>query len=256
MKIGTWNSCGPIGKNRARFLNSWAYDLWALQECEPQPAFDGMHLEALRATNDIRKSIVIASRWPLSQRSDAPGGNAFACVVDAPTPFVFGNLWSFNDKSHSEARSCAYFNWYSSARRMVDFCISVADGHGLPLIVAGDLNSSLGHPGATSYARAHLSDTLNRWETLGLVSAYHAHMRDKQKGDRVAQELGREGFGEESQPTVFGKRNGRDWKYHVDYIFADSAFVRPKAVRTWETMKSDHAPVLATFELVRGCGSQ
>lgn len=249
MKIGTWNTRTALGPHRARLLRNMSYDIWALQECEAQPDLGNMYQESLVATNEETKNLVTACRWPLSDRCDAPGGNAFACVVDGLTPFVFGNLWSFNDKAHPEARPCDYFNWYSCARRMVDFCIEYADEKRLPLIVAGDFNASLAHKNAAKYSKDYLEDSFSLWEQRGLVSAYHTHMQDRLHGDNLAMELQRETFGNETQPTVFGTNHG-GWEYHVDYIFSQRSFVRPVVVRTFDRLRSDHAPVLATFEIV------
>lgn len=249
MKIGTWNtgsrlspsiSTNPNSRiDRASFLRSLDYDLWALQECEERPAV-AEFTEAVhgQAANRQDGYVVIASKYKLFDKVVPPVGSSLACIVDAPKPFVFANVWAYEKPL---IRPCSYFGYVERAKLMLDFFIEYASDLRLPLIVAGDFNLSPGHKKSSKYTDKLRRETLNSWHESGLRSAYH--------------EYSGEVMGEETHPTVEGYSHG-GWHYHIDYIFYDRDAFVPKVVKTFDQMKSDHWPMTATFEHLPMCEAE
>ena len=236
MQIGTWNTRArltPSKKSpqidRASLLREFQYDIWGLQECEAHPQIDAPFVESVPSVVGKGKNVVIASKFKLFDPYAPQIGNSIACIVDAPTPFVFGSLWSF-DPDTGKGR---YQKYIDTSKALMEGIIEYANNLRLPLIVVGDFNMSLGHTNLTKKARNMQQELYATWQDAGLRSAYH---------EKIGVALG-----EEPEATVFGQYQNKKWEYHVDYIWFDSRALSLQNAILHERQGSDHSPLTATF---------
>jgi endonuclease/exonuclease/phosphatase family metal-dependent hydrolase len=218
--------------DRASFIRALKYDVWGLQECEARPQIGAPFLVSAPSTKGRDKNVVIASQFKLFDPYAPTESNSIACIVDAPTPFVFGSLWSFD----TEARKGRYQKYIDASKEMMDGFIEYANDLRLPLIAVGDFNMSLGHIELTQKARTMQQEMYAKWHEAGLRSAYHEEMGAM--------------LGEEPEATVFGKSQGGKWEYHIDYIWFDCSAFSLQTAKLHERQYSDHTPLTATFSAI------
>ena len=141
--------------------------------------------------------------------------------VQAPQPFVFVGVWTHPDPDYNTV-----------AWEAMKACVAAADG--LPVVAAGDFNSSSGVQGQerdSPWFLQHLRDE------LGLVSAYH--------------HLSGESHGEETRASHYWL-----WKeanpFHIDYCFVAEAWVdRLTGVRRRRELLSCVPAAIAGLIIVR-----
>lgn len=196
-------------------------DLVTLQECR-QPV--GRRLSVIwRGTDRNQDTGVVSARSALRLEplSVAPlHRTVVPAVVHATQPFVLVGVWTdppYNKLALDATSAC------------------VAASEGLPVVAAGDFNSS---PSVRGQERKSL-EFLNRMrDEVGLISAYH--------------ELRREAPGSETRATY-----DHLWKesapFHLDYCFAPEGWVHRLVSAKVGTFKawpqSDHRPLTIDLDL-------
>ena len=216
MRVTSWN-CSQ-GADVDRFLTLLAplgADLITLQECR-QP--DHKNTSVIWRGNNPRQGVAVVSTRaalqlePINIPSLHP--TVLPAVVRATQPFVFVGVWThppFNEVAWEAMSAC-----YAAAR-------------GLPLVAAGDFNSS---PCVQGQEHTSLRFLKRMRDELGLVSAYHHFFG--------------EAPGEETHASHYWR-----WKeaapFYLDYCFIPEGWADRLAgveVGTFEDWpQSDHRPL-------------
>ena len=215
MRVTNWNClCGDVS-DRLSDLKPLCSDLITLQECR-RPASDSASV-IWRGDISYQGVAVVSTEaaWRL-EFVEIPElhPTVVPVRVQAPQPFVFVGVWAhppFNKVAWEAMRAC------------------VAAANGLPVVAAGDFNSS---PSVKGQERTSPQFLQRMRDELGLVSAYHHFFG--------------ESYGEETRASYY------HWKkeanpFHIDYCFVPDAWVdRLTSVEVgsfaaWP--QSDHRPL-------------
>ena len=135
-------------------------------------------------------------------------------VVHASKPFMFVGVWT-----HPPYNKVAW--------KAMSVCAAASDG--LPVVAAGDFNSS---PGVEGQQRASLEFLQSMRDELGLVSAYH-HLYGEDPG-------------EETRASYYHWRD-KSQPFHIDYCFIPEGWldrlvgVEVGTFADWP--QSDHRPL-------------
>ena len=215
MRVTTWNClCGSVS-DRLSDLAPLHADLITLQECR-RPASDSASVIWRGFDTLPHQGLAVVSTeaaWGLEfVEIPKPHPTIVPVRVQAPHPFMFVGVWTHQP-------------YHKVAWEAMTACVAAADG--LPVVAAGDFNSSPGVQGKSSHR------FLQRMrDDLGLVSAYH-HV-----------------FGE--SPGAETRASYYHWKkeahpFHIDYCFVPEAWVdRLTGVevgRFADWPQSDHRPL-------------
>ena len=221
MRVTTWNcSRGADVDEFLSLVEPLQADLVALQECR-RP--DGDDASVTWSGGDARQGAAVVSTSealpiePIEIPSLQP--TVVPVVVRAPEPFVFVGVWT-----HPPYNEVA---WDSMTA-----CVNAAEG--LPVVAAGDFNSS---PGVRGQERTSAQFLERMRDELGLVSAYH--------------HLTGEAPGEETRATYYHQWNESN-PFHIDYCFLPEAWVNRLtgvsvgSYADWP--RSDHRPLTVDLD--------
>ena len=216
MRVTTWNCCGgTVADGCAELLARLRADLVTLQECS-RPDVERTSVIWRGTDPNLGVAVVSTQRALRLESIDVPSlhPTVVPVVVHAPQPFVFVGVWTHPDynKVAWEAMSAGF---------------AAADG--LPVVAAGDFNSS---PGVIGQECKSLRFLKRMQEELQLVSAYH--------------HLSGEDPGEETRATHFFRRK-ESAPFHIDYCFVPESWLGRLAeveVGTFaDWPQSDHRPL-------------
>lgn len=216
MRVTSWNCAGGLDVDRyVALLAPLRADLVTLQEC-PQP--DGDSTSVIWCGSDPHRGVAVVSTRaalplePVNILSLHP--TVVPVVVHATQPFVFVGVWT-----HPPYNEVAW--------KAMSACVAAADG--LPLIAAGDFNSS---PGVKGQQHTSLRFLKRMRDEFGLISAYH--------------HLYAETPGEETRASYYHLRKETE-PFYLDYCFVPEGWADCLAgveVGTFEDWpQSDHRPV-------------
>ncbi len=221
MRVTSWNCYrgADVGEFLA-LLTPLGADLVALQECR-RP--DGDDASVVWRGDDPHQGSAVVSTSPALpiESIEIPSlhPTVVPVVVRAPEPFVFVGVWT-----HPPYNEVAW--------DAMTACVDAADG--LPVVAAGDFNSS---PGVRGQERTSAQFLERMRDELGLVSAWHHHTG--------------EAHGEETRATYYHQRNESN-PFHIDYCFLPEAWVNRLTevsvggYADWP--RSDHRPLTVEFD--------
>ena len=215
MRITSWNCLCRDVSRRLSDLAPLRSDLITLQECR-RPASDsasviwrgdipyqGVAVVSTEATRRL-EFVEIPKIHP----------TVVPVRVQAPQPFVFVGVWTHPD-------------YNKVAWEAMTACVAAAGG--LPVVAAGDFNSSPSVQGQESASQRFLQ---RMRDELGLVSAYHC--------------FSGESHGAETRASYYhGKKEAQP--FHIDYCFVPEAWVdrltgvEVGSFANWP--QSDHRPL-------------
>ena len=190
-------------------------DLVTLQECS-RP--DGNAAAVFWRGTDPRQGVAVAVTQPglRLESVEIPSlhHTVVPAVVHAPQPFMFVGVWTHPD-------------YNKVAWKAMTACVAAAAG--LPVVAAGDFNSS---PGVQGQERASPRFLQRMRDELGLVSAYH--------------HCSGESHGAETRASYYHQWN-ESAPFHLDYCFVPEAWVdRLTGVEVGsfaDWPQSDHRPL-------------
>ena len=218
MRLTTWNcSPGKAPDHCLELLEPLRADLITLQECR-RP--DGEDTSVIwRGTIPASGTAVVSSLAALQLESISIPSlhpTVLPVVVHAPQPFVFVGV-------------CTHPPYNAVAWDAMSACVAASDG--LPVVAAGDFNSSPGVSGQERTSPQFLERMRNE---LGLVSVYHHFFGEK--------------HGAETRATLYHQRK-ESKPFHIDYCFLPEGWVDRLAgveVGTFAAWRqSDHRPLTA-----------
>jgi len=222
MRVTSWNCQHLFGRGKdidrcMGLLSRLDADLVTLQECRRRDAHDPSII--WRGENDDLGTAVVSTSASLPiERIEIPGlhPTVVPVVVHAAEPFVFVGVWT-----HEPFNKVA---WDAMAA-----CEAAADDLDLPMVAAGDFNSS---PCVQGQERASREFLGRMRDELGLVSAYH-RFHDVDPCD-------------EPHATYYHQRK-KDKPFHIDYCFVPETWadrLTGVEVGTFEEWReSDHRPL-------------
>ena len=187
MRVTSWNRPKAEIEGSRALLAPLGADLVALQECRrpdgdsPSVIWRGKHEQQGASVVSTSEALPVE---PIEIPSLHP--TVVPVVVQAPEPFVFVGVWT-----HPPFNKVAW--------SAMTACVAAADG--LPVVAAGDFNSSPRVQGQERDSERFLE---RMREELGLVSAWH-HCTG-------------EAHGEETRATYYHLRKESD-PFHIDYCF-------------------------------------
>ena len=223
MRVTTWNcSRGKDVDEFVALVVPLHADLVALQECR-RPAGDDASV--IWRGEDPHQGAAVVSTSPTLpiQPIEIPSlhPTVVPVVVQAPEPFVFVGVWTHRRPTYNAV-----------AWEAMTTCVDAADG--LPVVAAGDFNSS---PGVQGQERSSAQTLQRMRDELGLVSAYH--------------HLTGEAHGEETRATYYHQWN-ESRPFHIDYCFLPETWasrlteVSVGSYVDWP--RSDHRPLTVEFD--------
>ena len=220
MRVTSWNClCGDVSDRRSD-LAPLHSDLITLQECR-RPASDTASVIWRGFDTLPRQGVAVVSTeaaWRL-EFVEIPElhPTVVPVHVQAPQPFVFVGVWT-----HPPYNKVAW--------EAMTACVAAADG--LPVVAAGDFNSSPGVQGKQSQRFLQ-----RMWDELGLVSAYHHFFG--------------ESHGEETRASYYQGKEANP--FHIDYCFVPEAWVdRLTGVEVGsfaDWPQSDHRPLTMDIDI-------
>ena len=216
MRVTSWNcSRGAKTDGSLALLAPLRADLVALQECR-RPA--GEDASVIWRGADPRQGAAVVSTSPALpiEAIEIPSlhPTVVPVVVQAPQPFVFVGVWT-----HPPYNAVAW--------EAMTACVAAADG--MPVVAAGDFNSS---PRVVGQQRDSPRFMQRMRDELGLVSAYH-HVHG-------------EAPGAETRATYYHQWN-ESRPFHLDYCFLPETWlghlagVEVGSFAAWR--QSDHRPL-------------
>ena len=165
MRVTSWNCYrGAKTDGSLALLAPLRADLVALQECRRPAAEDASVI--WRGADPCQGAAVVSTSPALPiEAIEIPSlhPTVVPVVVQAPEPFVFVGVWTHPD-------------YNVVAWKAMTACVAAADG--MPVVAAGDFNSS---PSVVGQERASPRFLQRMRDELGLVSAYH-HFHDEAPG--------------------------------------------------------------------------
>ena len=217
MRVTNWNCvCGTVS-DRLSELAPLHSDLITLQECR-RPARNSASVIWRGFDTLPHQGVAVVSTetaWRL-EFVEIPKlhPTVVPVRVQAPQPFMFVGVWTHPD-------------YNKVAWEAMTACVAAADG--LPVVAAGDFNSS---PRVQGQERDSPQFLQRMRDELGLVSAYH-HVFG-------------ESHGAETRPSYYhGKKKAAP--FHIDYCFVPEAWVdRLTGVEVGsfaDWPQSDHRPL-------------
>lgn len=221
MRVTTWNCYRGAGVDEfLALLGPLGADLVALQECRRPDGDDAAVI--WRGDDVLQGSAVVSNSEALCiEPIEIPAlhPTVVPVVVQAPQPFVFVGVWT-----HPPYNEVAW--------DAMTACVDAADG--LPVVAAGDFNSS---PGVQGQERASVEFLQHMRDELGLVSAYH--------------HLTGEAYGEETRATYYHQWN-ESRPFHIDYCFlpeTSASRLTEVSVGSYvDWPRSDHRPLTVEFD--------
>lgn len=221
MRVTAWNRPRADVEESLGMLARMSPDLVALQECRlPAGSSDSV---VWRGDYPPQGSAVVSTSAALPiEPIEIPclHPTVVPVVVQAPEPFMFAGVWTHPDYNRV-------------AWEAMSACAAAADG--MPLVAAGDFNSSPRVQGQERQSEQFL-DRMR--DELGLVSAYH-HFTG-------------EAFGEETRATHYWLRKESN-PFYLDYCFLPIEWasrvtgVSVGSFADWR--QSDHRPVTVEFDI-------
>jgi exodeoxyribonuclease III len=234
MRIVTWN-CGMALARKVPSLLALNPDIAVVQECSNKSVevlrnhgFSGLWFGA---NPNKGVGVFCSKKLTLRAEHDLFGKWVIPLRVHGDVDFDLLAIWACPvGKKRAD-------NYIGEVHR----CL-MEHGHwfgGSPAVVAGDFNSNSiwdeNRPG-----RNH-TEVVRLFASYGLVSAYHAHCREKQ--------------GAETRPTYYFYRHP-DKPFHIDHVFVPKAWrLRSVAVGSFQEWGhlSDHVPLVVDVG-IRGSG--
>ena len=222
MRVTTWNRPRAEIEDSRALLARLSADLVALQECR-RPDGDSPSV-IWRGDLEQQGAAVVSTSPALPiEAIEIPSlhPTVVPVVVQAPQPFVFVGVWTHPD-------------YNVVAWEAMTACVAAADG--MPVVAAGDFNSS---PRVVGQERASPRFLQCMRDELGLVSAYH-HFHG-------------EDLGAETRATYYHQWN-ESKPFHLDYCFLPETWlgrlagVEVESFAAWP--QSDHRPL--TVDLTPG----
>ena len=223
MWVTSWNClCGDVS-DRLSELAPLRADLITLQECR-RPAKDSASVIWRGFDTLPHQGVAVVSTeaaWGLEfVEISELHPTVVPVLVQAPQPFVFVGVWThpdYNEVAWAAMEAC------------------VAGANGLPVVAAGDFNSS---PRVQGQERASQRFLQRMRDELGLVSAYH--------------HCSGESHGEETRASYYhGKKEANS--FHIDYCFVPEVWVdRLTGVevgRFADWSQSDHRPLTVDIDI-------
>ena len=221
MRVTTWNCYrGADVDEFLALLEPLHADLVTLQECRRPVGDDAAVI--WRGDDALQGSAVVTTSRALRiEPIEIPSlhPTVVPVVVQAPEPFVFVGVWT-----HPPYNEVAW--------DAMSACVDAADG--LPVVAAGDFNSS---PGVQGQEHASAQFLQRMRDELGLVSAWHHHTG--------------EAHGEETRATYYHQWNEAS-PFHIDYCFLPEAWmnrlteVLVGSYADWP--RSDHRPLTVDLD--------
>ena len=213
MRVTSWNCCRAAHVDRS--LAPLRPDLVTLQECR-RPEGESASV-IWRGTYPNQGVAVVSTQSALRlEPVDIPSlhPTVVPVIVHAPKPFMFVGVWT-------------HWPYNRVAWESMSACAAAADG--LPVVAAGDFNSS---PGVNGQERASLEFLQRMEDELHLVSAYH-HFSGEDPG-------------EETRASYYHLRK-ESAPFHIDYCFVPESWLDRLAaveIGTFEAWsQSDHRPL-------------
>ena len=217
MRVTSWNCYrGAKTDGSLALLAPLRPDLVALQECRRPPGDDASVIWR-RGRSALQGTAVVSTSPALPiEAIEIPSLHCTVVpvIVQAPQPFVFVGVWT-----HPPYNPVAW--------EAMTACVAAADG--MPVVAAGDFNSS---PRVVGQERESPRFLQRMRDDLGLVSAYH-HVHG-------------EAPGEETRATHYHHWN-ESRPFHLDYCFVPEkwlgrlANVEVGSFADWP--QSDHRPL-------------
>ena len=227
MRLLVWNCRMGLGKKR-QLLYELGPDVAVVSECsrDSTKACQGDGFETCWWGNNKNKGLGVVARkpWTLAPGSSPRQKWIAPVCVGGPQDFLLIAVWAsavgtvreMNYVGQTYEALIRHPKWFSG---------------GLPLVMAGDLNSNSSlDPGRKIRQHRTVVELLDK---RGIVSAYHSYFGEEQ--------------GAETRPTYyFWHREER--RFHLDYIFLPRSWmerVTDLGVGSFETWRavSDHMPV-------------
>jgi hypothetical protein len=229
MRLMTWNCRVGAFRRKAAQVALHRADVLVVPECEDirqELLLDG----ATQPTTRIWCSSPVTTRG-VGLFSYTGASIRLAPVLGEPIDFFIPFVATVGDRelqvvavwtAETDERKTSYRQAHEGLDRYREWIASKET------VLLGDFNNSAGLGYGTLW-----TDLRERFEQLGLVSAYHAFFR--------------EAFGAETRATHFFKGKEAN-RFHLDYIFLPSSWisrVRAVEVGTFEAWSqfSDHVPV-------------
>ena len=221
MRVISWNCSRGADVNRfLALLVPLRADLVTLQECNRQ---DGNAAAVCWRGTDPRQGVAVAVTRPglRLESVEIPSlhHTVVPVVVHAPHPFMFVGVWTHQD-------------YNKVAWEAMTACVAAADG--LPVVAAGDFNSS---PSVKGQERTSPRFLQRIRDELGLVSAYH--------------HVSGESHGAETRASYYHGWNDSA-PFHLDYCFVPEAWVeRLTGVEVGsfaDWPQSDHRPLTVDID--------
>ena len=219
MRVTSWNCfCGDVSRRLS--LLPLRSDLITLQECR-RPAIDSASV-IWRGTNPRQGVAVVSTEATLRlEFVEIPSlhPTVVPVRVQASQPFVFVGVWTHPD-------------YNAVAWAAMTACVAAADS--LPVVAAGDFNSS---PGVQGQERDSPWFLQHMRDELGLVSAYH--------------HFSGESHGAETRASYYHHWN-ESAPFHLDYCFVPEEWVdrltrvEVGSFAAWP--QSDHRPLTVDID--------
>lgn len=239
MRLIVWN-CNMAFRKKADRILQLKPDLVVVPECENKAKLNFPETTQSPSYNiwvgdNKSKGLGVLSYGALKLKIHSSYCTAFKHVIpvavsgSGSVKFVLIAVWA---KNNTKNRYLRYIGGVYSALQHYRRILKE------PIIIAGDFNWFKALDENSKYLAGNLTDTAKLLQQKGIESVYHKFRS--------------ENFGEESEPTLYFRRN-RKKSYHIDYIFASSDLVRRLRkievgdYKTWIDY-SDHMPLIATFE--------
>ncbi len=216
MRVTSWNCYkGKRVDSTVGLLAPLRADLVTLQECR-RP--DGESTSVIWRGKYPLQGVAVVSTQPELRLEpvDIPSlhPTVVPVIVHAPKPFMFVGVWT-----HKPFNPVAW--------KAMSACFAKADG--LPVVAAGDFNSS---PGVIGQELTSLRFLKRMQDELGLVSAYH-HFYGEEPGDETRASYYH--LWNESKP------------FHIDYCFVPESWldrlVGMEIGNFTDWPESDHRPL-------------
>lgn len=235
-KILTWNTLKAL-RERAAFVKAIEFDACALQECEADVLREEMTSLSVPSAKLPHKHVALLSPHEVYDFEVHPEySNSIGGVVDAPVPFYFVSLWTWNNSGKKGYGKPFFSSYPAMANKMVSYFFERRQG--LPFVVAGDFNMSTGYISpAANEAIKLCAENIERWKSeLGIVSAYHRYTGD---------ELGLERH--KTWHVTDRQAAKGQIPHHIDYIFGPSE-AEVSLCRMGGRWGSDHSQLIAEIE--------
>lgn len=229
MKLGTWNCRRALHRKRDA-IDELQCSVLVIQECaERELAQFGEY--RFKGPEQMGFAVVSFDGWSIAGSPDDPHlpGMIFVRILNPSGEYVadLGGVWALTGTEWKYDEQFAQILEFVRGRTS-----------SVPLVIAGDLNASAQGPSVAPHG-ANVANAA----ALGLVSVYH-HANQIEHGSEMAMTLRWVGPG------------GIERGYHCDFVFASEELCNEATrfeVGDWgewiESGRSDHAPVVAEFEM-------